>query len=180
MAEITRLEHGEEGKGDAEMTDAGHDDVTQETTYDQVEDDAHVTLTTAHVAHKIKVPLQSSSISSDFATQFLNMDNVPPAENEIIFMMNVDVRPEESSNQTPSLLTIPVMVIPKTSTAAATTIPPPHQSTPTLIPTTNTILIFLDFSSLFEFNQIVSNLEKGLLELKQADQSAQLIATIKS
>ncbi|GKB65519.1 hypothetical protein Tco_0921705, partial [Tanacetum coccineum] len=42
------VEHGEEGKGDAEKTDAGHDDVTQETSYDQVEDDAHVILTAVH------------------------------------------------------------------------------------------------------------------------------------
>nr|GEZ64372.1 hypothetical protein [Tanacetum cinerariifolium] len=62
------VEHGEERKGDAEMTDAGHDDVTQETTYDQVKDDAHVILTTAHVSPKTEVPLQSSSVSSDFAT----------------------------------------------------------------------------------------------------------------
>ncbi|GKE96876.1 hypothetical protein Tco_1581731, partial [Tanacetum coccineum] len=100
------VEHREEGKGDAEMTEDGHDDVTQETTYDQVEDDAHVTLTIAHVSQKIEVTLQSSSVSSDFATQFLNLDNVPPADNEIISMMNVDVRHEEPSNQTPSLLTI--------------------------------------------------------------------------
>ncbi|GJZ75458.1 hypothetical protein Tco_0639923 [Tanacetum coccineum] len=33
------VEHREEGKGDAEKTDVGHDNVTQETTYDQVEDD---------------------------------------------------------------------------------------------------------------------------------------------
>ncbi|GKC31688.1 hypothetical protein Tco_1038982 [Tanacetum coccineum] len=62
------VEHGEEGKRDAEIIDIGQDDVTQETTYDQVKDDAHVTLTTAHVSEKTEVPLQSSSVSSDFAT----------------------------------------------------------------------------------------------------------------
>ncbi|GJZ21988.1 hypothetical protein Tco_0559027 [Tanacetum coccineum] len=71
------------------------------------------------------------------------MDNIPPADNEIISLMNVNVRHEEPSNKTPSTLTIPVTVIPKTSTATITTIPPPiplfiphpHQSTPTPIPT---------------------------------------------
>ncbi|GJR28234.1 hypothetical protein Tco_1104466 [Tanacetum coccineum] len=180
---LNDVEHGE-GKGDAEKTDAGHDDVTQETTYDQVEDDAHVTLTTVHDTQKTKVPLQSSSVSSDFATQFLNLDNVPPTDNKIISMMNVNVRHEETSNQTPSLLTIPVTVIPGTSTAAATTIPPPippfipppRQSTPTPTPTpitTTTIILVLPyFSSLFQFNQRVSNLEKELSELKQTGQSA--------
>ncbi|GKB06283.1 hypothetical protein Tco_0834516 [Tanacetum coccineum] len=56
-AKLKDAEHGEEGKGDAEMTDVGHDDVTQETTYDQVEDDIHVTLTVAHVTQKTKVSL---------------------------------------------------------------------------------------------------------------------------
>ncbi|GJR32903.1 hypothetical protein Tco_1109135 [Tanacetum coccineum] len=123
-----------------------------------------------------EVPLQSSSVSSDFATQFLNLDNVPPADNEIISMMNVDVRHEEPCNQTPSLLTIHVTVIPEISIASAITIPPPipppHQSTPTPIPTATTILVLPDFSTLFEFNQRVSNLEKGLSELKQANQYA--------
>ncbi|GKC44783.1 hypothetical protein Tco_1062505, partial [Tanacetum coccineum] len=92
------------------------------TTYNQVKDDVHVTLTAVHDTHKTEVPLQSSFVSSDFATQFLNLDNVPPADNEIISMMNVNVRHEEPSNQTPSLLTILVTVVPKTSTAATTTI----------------------------------------------------------
>ncbi|GKD15196.1 hypothetical protein Tco_1199603 [Tanacetum coccineum] len=178
--ELKDVEHGEEGKGDAELTDAGHDNVTQETTCDQVKDDAHVTLTDAYFTQKTEVPLQSSSVSSDFATQFLNLDNVPPADNEIISMINVKVCHEEPSNQTPSLLTIHVTVIPETSTAAATTIPPPIPPTPIAIPTKTSIPVLSDFSSVFQFNQRVSNLEKELSELKQADQSAQLLATIKS
>ncbi|GJX05922.1 hypothetical protein Tco_0193854 [Tanacetum coccineum] len=63
------------------MADANHDDVTQVTTYDQVEDDAHVTITAAHVTQKTEIPL------------------VPPADNEIIFMMNVDVRHEEPAEK---------------------------------------------------------------------------------
>nr|GEV60210.1 retrovirus-related Pol polyprotein from transposon TNT 1-94 [Tanacetum cinerariifolium] len=35
-------EHEEEGKGDAEKTDVGRDDDTQETTYEQVKDDEHL------------------------------------------------------------------------------------------------------------------------------------------
>ncbi|GKB82316.1 hypothetical protein Tco_0949211 [Tanacetum coccineum] len=175
-----------------EITDVGHDDVTQETTYDQVEDDAHVTPTSAHVTQKTEVPLQSSSVSSDFASQFLNLDNVPPTDNEIISMMNVDVHHKDPSNQTPLLLTIPVTVIPETSTAATTTIPLPiplftpipqlsiPTPTPTPIPTNTSIPALLDFSSVFQFNQRVSNLEKELPKIKQADQSAQLLATIKS
>nr|GEV96257.1 hypothetical protein [Tanacetum cinerariifolium] len=57
------VEHEEKGKGDVEKTDAGHDDVTQETSYDQVEDDAHVTLTAIHDTQKTKVPLQRKAYS---------------------------------------------------------------------------------------------------------------------
>ncbi|GKB92087.1 hypothetical protein Tco_0964359 [Tanacetum coccineum] len=89
------VEQGEEGKGDAEKTDLGLDDVTQETTYEQVKGDEHVTLTTVHDTQKTEVPLQSSSVSSDFASQFLNLDNSPPTNTEIISMMNVDVHHEE-------------------------------------------------------------------------------------
>ncbi|GJR84634.1 retrovirus-related pol polyprotein from transposon TNT 1-94 [Tanacetum coccineum] len=114
------LVHKEEGKGDAEMTDAAHD----EKSYEQVEDDAHVTLTATHVTQKTD-------------------GNVPPADNEVVSMMNAKVCHEELSTQTPSLLTVPVTVVPKTSTAAATTVPPtipsvtplPQQSTPTPTPT---------------------------------------------
>ncbi|GJW83740.1 hypothetical protein Tco_0156885 [Tanacetum coccineum] len=116
--------HEEEGIGDVEMTDASRDDNTQQTTYEQVKDDEHVILTTVHDTQKTEVPLQSSSISSDFANQFLNLHNAPPVDNEVVSMMNVKVRHEEPSTQTPSLLIIPVTVILETSTTAAPTIPP--------------------------------------------------------
>ncbi|GJX77851.1 hypothetical protein Tco_0324662 [Tanacetum coccineum] len=159
--------HEEKVKGDAKMTDAGRDDVSQEKSYEQVKDDAHVTLTAAHVTQKTKGPMQSSSVSFDFASQFLNLDNFPPVDNEVVSMMNVKVRHEESSTQTPSFLTIHVMVILETSTAAVPTIPLiippitpiPQQSTPTptLAPTTEmtttSIPALLDFSSLFGFDQ---------------------------
>ncbi|GJZ69386.1 hypothetical protein Tco_0632936, partial [Tanacetum coccineum] len=178
--EYVHGEHGEEGKGDAELTDAGHDNVTQEKIYDQDEDDAHVTLTAVHDTQKTEVPLQSSYVSSDFATQFLNLDNVPPADTEINSIMNINVPHEELSNQTPSLLTIPVTVIPETSIETATTISPPippftplpHQSTPTPTPTieaTTSLPVIPDFSSLFGFDQRVSILEKELSQLKQVD-----------
>ncbi|GKB24916.1 hypothetical protein Tco_0864317 [Tanacetum coccineum] len=105
--------------------------------------------------------MQSSSISSEFANQFLNLDNAPPADNKVVSMMNVKVRHKEPSTQTPSLLTIPVMVILKTLTAAAPTIPP---TIPLITP----------------LPQLVSVLEKELSQLKQVDYSAQLLETIKS
>ncbi|GKE29089.1 hypothetical protein Tco_1444473 [Tanacetum coccineum] len=115
----------------------------------------------ARLKDKTEVPLQSSSISSDFANQFLNLDNALPVDNEVVSMMNVKVRHEEPSTQIPSLLTIPVTAILETSTAATPTIPP-------TIPLINPLL------------QQGSVLEKELSQLKQVDYSAQLLKTIKS
>nr|GEY49785.1 hypothetical protein [Tanacetum cinerariifolium] len=156
----------EEGRGDAEMTDAGRYDVSQEKSYEQVEDDAHVTLNVAHVIEKTKGPMQSFFVASDFASQFLNLDNVPPVDNEVISMMNVKVRHKEPSTQAPSFLMIP------------------STPTPTPAPTTNitttSIPALLDFSSLFGFDQRVFVLEKELSQLKQVDYTAQLLKTITS
>nr|GEU92122.1 hypothetical protein [Tanacetum cinerariifolium] len=129
--------------------------------------------------------MQSYSVSSDFASQFLILDNIPPADNEVISMMNVKVSHEEPSTQTPSLLTIPVTGIPETLTVAATIIPPPiSQSTPTPLPhvstinpapttepTTTSIPALPYFSSLFRFNQRVFVLEKELSQLKKTFRS---------
>ncbi|GJY98466.1 hypothetical protein Tco_0515376 [Tanacetum coccineum] len=182
------VELKKEGKGDAEMRDAGREDVSQEKSYEQVVDDEHVTLT---ATQKTKGSKQRSSVSSDFASKFLNLDNVPPADNEVASMMNVKVRHEESSTQAPPFLTVLVTAIPETCTVPTTTVsltiqpstPIPQQSTPTPTPTTElaTSLIpaLLDFSSLFGFDQRVSALEIELSQFKQVDHSDQLLATIK-
>ncbi|GJW78416.1 hypothetical protein Tco_0140098 [Tanacetum coccineum] len=92
-------EHEQEGKGDAEMTDASHEDVSQEKSYEQVEDDAYVTLTAAPVTQKTEGPMQSSSVSSDFANQFLNLDNAPPVYNEVVSMMNVKRKAQDEKKR---------------------------------------------------------------------------------
>nr|GEW86151.1 hypothetical protein [Tanacetum cinerariifolium] len=106
-------EHGEKEKGDAEMTDidVGYKNVTQKTSFDQVKDDAYVTIT-----KKTEVPLQSSFVSPDFAAQFLNLDNIPPADIEVVSMMNVkELSKLKQANQFAQLLKtiksqIPAMV----------------------------------------------------------------------
>ncbi|GJY19319.1 hypothetical protein Tco_0390810 [Tanacetum coccineum] len=85
-------EHEEVGKGDAEMTDATHESASQEKSHEQVIEDAHVTLTSSQKTEGSK---QSSSVSSDFASKFLNLDNVSPVIDEVASMMNVKVRHEE-------------------------------------------------------------------------------------
>ncbi|GKB07505.1 hypothetical protein Tco_0835789 [Tanacetum coccineum] len=118
-------EHEEVGKGDVEMTNATRESGSQEKSYEQVVEDAHVTLTTLQKTEGSK---QSSSVSSDFASKFLNLDNVPPIVDEVASMMNVKVRQEESSTQVPSLLSVHVMAIQETSTIPVTTVPPIIQS----------------------------------------------------
>ncbi|GKD41523.1 hypothetical protein Tco_1261730, partial [Tanacetum coccineum] len=71
------------------------DEGTQQTTYEQVKDDEHVILTTVHETQKTEIPVQSSYVSSDFANQFLNLDNVLPTDTEVVSMMNVKVHHEE-------------------------------------------------------------------------------------
>ncbi|GJV53824.1 hypothetical protein Tco_1449565 [Tanacetum coccineum] len=107
---LQAIEHEEEGKGDAEMTDVGRDDSTQEPTYEQVKDDKHVKLKTVHDTQKTEVPLQSSSVSFDVGNQFLNLDNVLPTDTEVVSMMNFKVLHEEPSTQTPPLLNILVTI----------------------------------------------------------------------
>nr|GEY82280.1 hypothetical protein [Tanacetum cinerariifolium] len=130
------------------------------TKYEQVKDDEHVTLTTVHDTKKTERLMQSSSVSFYFANQFLNLDNILPTDTEFVSIMNVTIHHEEPSTQTSPLLNIPVTVIPKTSTAAESTIPPTipsitplqQQSTPTPNPaptTTTSVLTLLDFSSIF-------------------------------
>ncbi|GJS38796.1 hypothetical protein Tco_0563839 [Tanacetum coccineum] len=123
--------------------------------------DITLTLSLITPLDKTEGPMQSSSVLSDFASQFLNLDNALPNDNEIISMMNVEVSHKEPSTHTPFLLTVPVTVIPETSTVAATTVPltiPPFTPIP----------------------QQVSALEKDLSQFKQVDHSAQLLAIVRS
>ncbi|GJW61754.1 hypothetical protein Tco_0111089 [Tanacetum coccineum] len=138
-----------EGKDDEEMIDAGHVDaehenVNQEVASDQVKDVAHTTVTAALAAQETKVPLQSSSISFYYAAKFINFDNILLADTEIISMMEIKDQHEDPSSQSSPRLNVPNLVILESSTAPATTIPPPipsfiplpQQSTPIPTPTT--------------------------------------------
>ncbi|GJZ99432.1 hypothetical protein Tco_0671983 [Tanacetum coccineum] len=179
-------EREKERKGDTEMIDADKN-VSQERSYEQVVDETHVTLT---ITQNTKGSMQSSSVSSDFASKFINLDNVPLADNEVASMMNVKVHREESSTLAPPLLTVHVTAIPETSTVATTTVPLiiqpfssiPQMKTPTPVPTTepttSSIPALLDFASIFGFDQRVSALEQELSQVKQVDNSAQILAQI--
>nr|GEU37370.1 hypothetical protein [Tanacetum cinerariifolium] len=112
--ELKDVEPANEEKGDEEIThaknvNAEHEEVSQEVAGDQVKDDAQATVTAAPGTQKTEVPLQSSFISSDYTTKFLNFDNIPSSETEIISMMDIKVQnedPRDDKNATnpPSIL----------------------------------------------------------------------------
>ncbi|GJS27828.1 hypothetical protein Tco_0488448 [Tanacetum coccineum] len=123
------------GNEDTEMTVADQgaseqQNVSQESGFEQVEEDAHVILTSVLDTQKADEPLQSSSVSSDFTCKLLNLENPSPAD----------------TTPTPTPIT-------SEATTSFTSLP--------------------DFSSVFRFNDKVTNLEKDLLEIKKVDQYAQ-------
>ncbi|GKD10507.1 hypothetical protein Tco_1190192 [Tanacetum coccineum] len=125
---------------DAKMTNVQQGNENPEIS--QVIEDAYVTLST--VPQKIEVPATISSHSSDLASKFLNFLDIPHTDAEIVSPMDVHVHREVPSNQTPTLLTVPVSIIIESSPIFTTIIsqslpsfaPPPPQLTPTPPPTT--------------------------------------------
>nr|GEU44932.1 hypothetical protein [Tanacetum cinerariifolium] len=122
----------------------------------QVIEDAHVTLST--IPNKTKVPVTSSSHSSDLAAKFLNFLDIPHSDVVVIYPMDIHVQHEVSSQQTPTLLIVPVSVISDSSQVYSTIIlqslpsftPLPQQSisTPPLITeATNPPFTLHDFAS---------------------------------
>ncbi|GKA56630.1 retrovirus-related pol polyprotein from transposon TNT 1-94 [Tanacetum coccineum] len=179
------------GSVDAEMTNvdqggADQQNVSQESVYEQEEEDDHVTLTTVHDTQKTDETMKSSSVSSDFTSKLLNLENPSPADNEIASLMDNTVRHEEPGSQTSHLYTVRIMAVPEITSVFTTTIPPPppffnplpQQATPTPTPTasetTTSFPSLLDFASVFKFNKRVTNLEKDLSEMKQVDNMLKL------
>nr|GEX71698.1 hypothetical protein [Tanacetum cinerariifolium] len=136
--------------------------------YRDVEEDAHVTLTTVHDTQKTKGLMQSSFVLSKFKNKLLNFENASPNDNEIASLMDTTVHHEEPSSQTSFLFTVPVMD------------PLSQQATPTPTPTALEVTTLFpalpDFSSVFRFNDRVTNLERDLSEMKQVNHYAQAIS----
>ncbi|GJR31613.1 hypothetical protein Tco_1107845 [Tanacetum coccineum] len=147
--------------------------VSQVSSFEQVEEDFHVIVTPVLDAQKTDDPVQSSFVSFDFTSELLNLDNTPP-------------HLDDTSSQTSSLFTVQVTAIPEIT--SATTVPPPpssfnplpQQATHTLITfeaTTSTPAL-PDYPFVFKFKERVINLEKDLLEMKQVDLYAKAISFI--
>ncbi|GKF26891.1 hypothetical protein Tco_0082785, partial [Tanacetum coccineum] len=161
---------------DAEMINVQQGNEYIEITLNQVVEDVHVTLST--VAKKTEVPVTSSSHSSDLASKFLKILDIPHTNAEIVSPMDVHVHHEVPSNQTPTLLTVPISVITESLPVFNTVIPqslpsftpPPPQSTPPpKTEATNPVSALPNFVFVFQFNNIVSALEKEVAKLKKDD-----------
>ncbi|GKB72378.1 hypothetical protein Tco_0933790 [Tanacetum coccineum] len=87
--------------------------------------------TDAEMTNKTEVPVTSSSHSSDLASKFLNFSDISHTDAEIVSPMDVHVHHEVPSNQTPTLLTIPISVITESSPIFTTVI---SQSLPSFTP----------------------------------------------
>nr|GEV10650.1 integrase, catalytic region, zinc finger, CCHC-type, peptidase aspartic, catalytic [Tanacetum cinerariifolium] len=104
--------------------------------------------------------MQSSLVSSDFTSKLLNLDNPSPDVNEIASLMNTATVPP-----------LPPLINPSPQQTTLTTIP-------TISDATTLITDLLNFSSVFKFNERVTNLEIDLLGMKQVDRYTQAISSI--
>ncbi|GJW00106.1 hypothetical protein Tco_1555357 [Tanacetum coccineum] len=165
-----------QGEGtNAEMTESQQGNENLETTQEQVVEDAHVTIST--VTKKTEVPVTSSSRSSDLASKFLIFLDIPHTDAEIVSPLDVPVHHEVPRTQAPTLLSIPVSVIPESSPVFTNFPQSSHTFTPTTIlatpiplPTiqmTNPLSNLPDFLSVLRFNDRISALEKEVAELKK-------------
>ncbi|GJT50039.1 hypothetical protein Tco_0976196 [Tanacetum coccineum] len=152
----TDMTNAEQGGGDQHTT-------SHESEFVQEEDDGHVTLTT--VNDKAEGTMHSSSVSSNFTSKLLNLDNVDPDVNEIASLMNTSIVPPLTPFTNPSLhlTTTPQQQTPDSTTATNPTITLPE------IP---------NFTSLFRFKQRVSTLETKLSEFNQTRQFAEAVSSI--
>ncbi|GJW82492.1 hypothetical protein Tco_0146467 [Tanacetum coccineum] len=196
----------ESSKNEINITDKAEGDEHEEMGYttSQLYDDVDIRLnepldtdkvfvqeegTDAAMTNKTEVPVTSSSHSSDLAGKFLNFLDIPHTDAEIVSPMDVYVHHEVPSQQTPTLLTVPVSVIFDSSLVFSTVIPqslpsftpPSQQSTSTPTPTTevtNPPSTLPDFTSVFQFNKRVTSLEKEVVGLKKDPLNTQVTALV--
>ncbi|GJX54551.1 hypothetical protein Tco_0282920 [Tanacetum coccineum] len=131
--ELKDSEHEGEGKDDEEMTNAGQVDAEYEET---------------------EVPLQSSSISSDYATKFLNFDNIPSAPATTITSLLSSLFPNIQQS---------------------TPIP-----TPTTIKATTSTTVEPDSETLSAIHQRLFDIENEVKTPRNVDNSSTICATVKS
>nr|GEW91026.1 hypothetical protein [Tanacetum cinerariifolium] len=144
---------------------------------DEVEEDAHVTLTPVLETQKTDEPVQSSSVSSDFTSKLLNLENPSLADNEILM--------ETSARH--------ATTVPGITSCFTKTIPPPpslfnpflQHAIPTPTPTTSkattSFSSLLDFSSVFrekaqaEKQEYIDNVDSTVRTIIREEVKTQLL-----
>ncbi|GJT10428.1 hypothetical protein Tco_0857470 [Tanacetum coccineum] len=71
---------------------SGQQNVSQESGFEQAEEDAHVTLTPVLETQKTDELVQSSSVSFDFTSKLLNLENPSLIDNEIASLIDTTAR----------------------------------------------------------------------------------------
>ncbi|GJS33195.1 hypothetical protein Tco_0531577 [Tanacetum coccineum] len=174
----------EEKIDDEESIDEEEDDEVTNELYDYVNvnlgnKDTDMTIADQGASdqqNKTGDPTQSSSVSSDFTSKLLNLDNPSPVDNEIASLMVTTAQHATTIPEITSSFTTPVPPPPPflhPLQQEATPIP-----SPTTSETTTSLPALPNFISIFKFNERVFNLEKDVLEIKQVDQYAQALSSI--
>ncbi|GKD63946.1 hypothetical protein Tco_1306054, partial [Tanacetum coccineum] len=119
------LESNDETEGYEELDD----------TTDQFNDDADARLEepTETTTRITEVPVTSSSRSSDLALKFLNFSDIPNTDAEIVSPLDVPIHYEVPRTQAPTILSIPVSIIPESSPVFTNFPQSSHTFTPTPI-----------------------------------------------
>nr|GEU98639.1 hypothetical protein [Tanacetum cinerariifolium] len=128
-------------------------------------------------AQKADEPIQSSFVSSDFTTKFLNLENPSLADNEIASLMETSaphatVIPKLTYDFTKNTPPLPSFFNPVLQQQTPT-IPTPTYTNPTL-----TQPKIPNFAYVFKFDQRVSALETEMSELKKTNQFAKSVSLI--
>ncbi|GJS21451.1 hypothetical protein Tco_0450083 [Tanacetum coccineum] len=109
----------------------------------------------------------STSVSSNFTSKLLNLDNPSHDGNEIASLMDTSTVPPP-----------PPPVIPSPHHSTITQQQTPHSTTTTTTSPSITLPEIPDFASLFRFDQRVSNLETKMSEFNQTSQVANAVSSI--
>nr|GEU81528.1 hypothetical protein [Tanacetum cinerariifolium] len=139
------------------------------------DEDEEMDYTTSQLYDDVDIRLNEPVQADDKTIQ---KEDIPHTDAKIVSPMDVHVHHEVPIKLTPTLLTVPVLVITKSSPIYSTIIPqsipsftpPPPQSTPTPPPTTevtNPPSTLPNFASILQFNNRVATLEKEVVELKK-------------
>nr|GEV92581.1 putative reverse transcriptase domain-containing protein [Tanacetum cinerariifolium] len=118
-----------------------------------------------------EVTKELSSVSSDFTSKLLNLDNSSLSDNKIASLMDTTAHHTttilEITSSFTTTISVPPLLFNPLSQQATLTPTPMASETTTSLPT------LPDFASIFKFNERVTNLEKDLSKIKQVDYGKQ-------